>query len=59
MLRMDNHRLPERVMSGELRNARKLGPGVGKKEWTDCVAEDRRVFGMTRVWVTAMLDLGV
>ena len=44
---MDDHGLPERVMSGELENARKCGPWGKEKEWTDCVAEDRRLFGIT------------
>ena len=28
---MGDHRLPKRVMSGELENARKRGPGGGRK----------------------------
>ena len=41
LLRMGDHRLPKRVMSGELDNAGKRGPGGKEKEWTDCVADDR------------------
>ena len=37
---MGNHRLPYRVMSGELEKAGKRGPGGKEKEWTDCVADD-------------------
>ena len=43
---MGDHRLPTRVMSGELENAGKRGPGGKEKEWTDCVAEDLRLFGI-------------
>ena len=57
---MGDHRLPRRVKSGELENAGKRGPGGKEKEWTDCVAEDRRQFGTTRDWITIIaLDLGV
>ena len=45
---MGDHRLPKRVMSGELENVGKRGPGVKEQKWTDCVAEDRRLFGITR-----------
>ena len=41
LLRMGDHRLPKRVMSGELESAGK------EKERTDCVAESRRVFSIT------------
>ena len=30
-----------------------------EKEWTDCAAEDRRLFGITGDWSTAALDPGV
>ena len=56
---MGDHRLSKRVMSGELENARKRGPGRKEKEWTDCVAEDLRLFGTTGDWSTAALDPGV
>ena len=51
---MDDHMFPKRVMSGELENAGKRGPG-GKeeKEWTDCVVDDLRLFGITGDWSTA------
>ena len=52
------HRLPKRVMSGELENAGKRGPGGKEKEWTDCVADDLRLFGVTGDWRTAALDPG-
>ena len=55
---MGDHRLPERVMSGELENAGKRGPGGKEKEWTDCVADDLRLFGVTGYWRTAALDPG-
>ena len=46
LLRMGDHRLPKRVVSGELQNAGKRGPEVKEKEWTDCVAKDLRLFGI-------------
>ena len=55
---MGDHRLPKRVMSGELENAGKRGPGGKEKEWTDCVTDDRRLFGVTGDWRTAALDPG-
>ena len=59
LLRMGDHRLPKRVMSGELENVGKRAPGGKEKEWTDCVAEYLRLFGITRDWSTAALDPGV
>ena len=55
---MGDHRLPKRVMSEELENAGKRGPGGKEKEWTDCVADDLRLFGVTGDWRTAALDPG-
>ena len=49
---------PKRVMSGEFENAGKRGPGGKEKEWTDCVADDLRLFGVTGDWKTAALDPG-
>ena len=59
LLHMGDHRLPKRVMSGELINAGKRGPGGKEKEWTDCVAENIQLFSMTGDWSTAALDSGV
>ena len=56
---MGDHRLPKRVMSGELENAGKRGPGGKEKEWTDCVADDLRLLGVTGDWRTAAFDPGV
>ena len=56
---MGDHRLPKRVMSGELENAGKRGPGGKEKEWTECVAEDLRLFGITGDGSTDTLDPGV
>ena len=56
---MGDHRVPERVVSGELENAGKRGPGGKEKSWMDCVVEDRRLFGITGDWSTAALDPGV
>ena len=51
---MSDHR-PKRVMSGQLEKAGKRGPGRKEKECTDCVAENRQVFGITKDWSTARL----
>ena len=59
LLRMGDNRLPKRVMLVELENAGKRGPGGKEKEWTDCVADDLRLFGITKDWSTAALDPGV
>ena len=58
LLRMGDYRLAKRVMSGELENAGKRGTGVKEKEWTDCVAKDLRLFGITGDWSTVALDPG-
>ena len=34
------------------------GPGGEEKEWTDCVADDLRLSGVTEDWRTAALDPG-
>ena len=92
VLRMGDHRLAKRAMSGELENAGKRGPGGEEKngrtawqmifgylasrgtgasphlktwaegegeKWTDCVADDLRLFGITGDWSIAALDPGV
>ena len=59
LLCMDDHRLPKRVMSGELEHARKSRPGRKKNKWTDCVAEDRRLFGIMGNCSPAALDPGI
>ena len=56
---MSDHRLPKRVVSGEVENTGKRGPGRKDEYWTDCVAEDCRLFGITGDWSTAKLDPGV
>ena len=56
---MGDNRLPKRVMSGELENAGKRGPGRKEKAWTDWVADYLRLFGTTGDWSTAALDPGV
>ena len=54
---MGDHRLPKRVMSAELENAGKRGPGK-EKEWVDCVADDLRLFCVTGDRRTAAHDPG-
>ena len=56
LLRTGDHRLPKKVMLGELENAGKSEPGGKEKEWTDCVANDLWLFGVTGDWGTAALD---
>ena len=51
-------RLPKKVISGELENAENRGPEGKEKEWTDCVAHDLRLSGITGDWSTAALDPG-
>ena len=55
---MGDHRLPKRIITGELENAGKRGPEEKEKEWTDCAVEDRRMFGITGGQKTTALDLG-
>ena len=55
---MDDHRLHNRVLLGELENAGKCGPGGKEKKWTDCAAEDLWLFSITGDWSTAALDPG-
>ena len=45
---MGDHRLPKRVMSGELENTGKRGPGGKENKWTDCVGEDLRLYLASR-----------
>ena len=56
---MGDHRLPKRVISGELEKLGKCEPRWKEKGRTDCVAEDRRLFGITGDWSTAALNPGV
>ena len=52
---MGDHRLPKTITSGELENAGQCGPGGKENEWTDCMAEDRRVLDITGDWYTSAL----
>ena len=45
LIRMDNRRLPRRIMVGTLENPGRRGRGRKEKEWTGCVADDLRLFG--------------
>ena len=47
LLRMGDHRLPRRVVSGELENAGKRVPGRKEKGCREGLANDLRVFGIT------------
>ena len=44
--------------SGDMKDVGKRGPGGKGKSWTDFVAEDRRVLGITRDLSIAALDPG-
>ena len=57
---MDNRRLPRRIMMGTLESPGRHGRGGKEKEWTDCVADDLRLFGIGdgEVWKTLALDPG-
>ena len=47
---MGNLRLPKIIMSGELDKTGKHGPEGKENNWTDCVAKDCRLFGITGDW---------
>ena len=59
LLHMGDHRLSKRIMSGELENPGKRGPGGKEKEWTDCVGDDLRLLSITGDWSSAALNPGV
>ena len=47
LLRKGGHSSPKGIISGEVENAEKRGPGGKGIHWTDCATEDRRLFGIT------------
>ena len=47
LLCMGDHRLPKRILSGELENSGQHKPGGKEKRWTDWAAEDHRMFDIT------------
>ena len=54
--------IDEAIQESRIRRAGERGTtwaGEKEKEWTDCVVENRRVFGITRNWSTTSLDPGV
>ena len=57
---MDNHKLPRRIMVGTLENPGRRVRECKEKEWTDCVADDQRLFGIGdgEGWETVALDPG-
>ena len=55
---MDGGRLPNRVMFGGMEGPGQRGAGEKEKEWTDCVAEDVRAFGIGGDWKAAALERG-
>ena len=58
---MGDHELPKRSCreSWRTRENDSMGRGGKEKQWTDCVAEYRRMFGITGDWNTAELEPGV
>ena len=60
LIRMDNRKLPRRIMVGTLENPGRHGRGGKEKEWTDCVTDDLRLFGIGdgEGWKTVALDPG-
>ena len=59
LLRMGDHRLPKRVVLGELENAGKRGPGGKEKQWTDYATEDQQVFDIIGNRITPARHPGV
>ena len=59
LLRMSGGRLPKRIMFGNLEGAVRRGRGGKEKEWTDCVQNDIRAFGITGDWKTMALKAEV
>ena len=57
---MDKRRLPRRIMMGTLENPGRRKRGGKEKEWTDCVADDLRLFGIGngKGWKYVALDPG-
>ena len=55
---MGNLRLPKIIMSEELDKTGKHGPEGKENNWTDCLAKDCRLFGITGGWSAFALDPG-
>ena len=55
---MDGGKLPNRVMFGGMEGPGQRGAGKKENEWTDCVAEDVRAFGIGGDWKAAALERG-
>ena len=60
LIRMDNRRLPRRIMVRILENPGWRGRGGKEKEWTDCIADDLWLFGIgvEEGWKTVALNHG-
>ena len=52
---MSGGRLPKLIMFGNLEGAVRRGRGGKKKEWTDCVQNGIRVFGIAGDWKATAL----
>ena len=50
LIRMDNDRLPRRLMSGRLEGASKRGRGAREKVWLDEVEKDVKAFDISGDW---------
>ena len=60
LIRMDDRRLRKWIMAGALEMPGRRGRGGKEKEWTDCLADDLRMFGIGggEGWRTAALEPG-
>ena len=56
---MSDGRLSKRIMFGKLEGAVRRGPGGKEKEWTDCVQNGIRAFGITGDWKAMALTVEV
>ena len=58
-LRMSGGRLPKRIVFGNLEGAVRRGRGGKEKEWSDCVQNDIRAFGIAGDWKATALKAEV
>ena len=56
LLRVVDHRLPKKTISGCLKNVGQRGPRGKENIYTNCVAENCRVFVIPRDWSVTPLD---
>ena len=56
LTRMDDGRLPKRVMFGTIKDGVKKGRGGQEKDWVACVESDVRSFKIQQNWKHATQD---